>query len=84
MITLEELEKIEESYMKLTNRENFCDAVEHMAVGGREGATQVFDKATKYKGFVVFGYDKDVIKLGAEIRRLNGWPKGYEPEVDNE
>jgi hypothetical protein len=55
-----------------------------MAVGGREGATQVFDKATKYKGFVVFGYDKDVIKLGAEIRRLNGWPKGYEPEVDNE
>lgn len=79
MITQPELEKIEESSMQLVDKEAYIEIIYHMVVGGREGAIAAWDSnKNKYKGLLVFGYNKDVMRLAAEIRRLNGWEKQVE------
>jgi hypothetical protein len=75
VITLAELEVIEESSMELLDKKQYVERILHMVVGGQEQAEKFFEISKKYKGKLIFSYRNDVKALAAEIRRLNGWPE---------
>lgn len=79
-MTLEELEAIEDDRIQGFTREDFIKKFSHMIIGEEDGAGKQWDAADKYKGKLIFSYDKDVVKLSAEIRKLNGWPEGFVPK----